>query len=111
MSPEIEPDARRLEESRNSVYSFLRRKKRLSTALFVLAGAFEIGFFVLMLAFMDFSKQLYWFLFFGLCMVYCPLITFAWRNSVRIDQLFYRLVEELKYHHEGSGRDGGSINA
>ena len=111
MSTTIEPDAKRLEQSRNTVQTFLRRKKRFSTALFILAGVFEITFFVLMLAFMDFGEQLYWFLFFGLCMVYCPLITFAWRNSVKIDQLFYRLVEELKYHREGSERDGGSISA
>jgi len=69
----------------------------MATATFWLAGAAEGVFFILMLVFMDFSNQLYWFLLFGFLLVYSPLILFVWRNSQMIDLLYYRLVDELKY--------------
>ncbi len=91
------PDPDRLAAARDDVQSFLRRKRRMATATFWLAGAAEGVFFILMLVFMDFSNQLYWFLLFGFLLVYSPLILFVWRNSQMIDLLYYRLVDELKY--------------
>ncbi len=96
-SNSIEPDAARLREARGNVQSFLVKKKRLTTGAFIVAGFFECFFFVMMLCFMDFKDQLYWFLFSGFCMVYMPLIVFSWRNAVKIDHLYYRLIDELKY--------------
>ena len=54
-----------------------------------------------MLVFMDFGDRLQWFLFFGFLLVYSPMITFTWRNAVKIDHLYYRLVDELKYKFPG----------
>jgi hypothetical protein len=62
-----------------------------------LAGLFEVGFFILMLVCMDFGDRFHWFLFFGFLMVYTPMITFTWRNAIKIDHLYYRLIDELKY--------------
>ena len=97
MTNELEPDTTRLAGAREAVQTFLVRKERFSTGLFVLAGIFEVGFFVLMLVFMDFGDSLQRFLLCGFLWVYCPLITFTWRNATKIDHLYYRLVDELKY--------------
>ena len=93
--PQIDPA--RLEAARDEVQSFLKKKKKFSTALWIAAGAFETTFFVLMLVFMDFGDRFNWFIMFGFLMTYMPLITFTWRNAVMIDRLYYRLVADLKY--------------
>ncbi len=69
----------------------------------VLAGFFELLFFVLLLVCMDFDNREHWFFFFGFLMVYTPTITFTWRNAVKIDQMYYRLIEELKYGDRPAG--------
>ena len=94
---EIKPDAARLKAAREEVETFMERKSAWSKALFILTASCEVGFFVLMLLFMDFGDHLHRFIFFTAMFIYCPLIMLVYRNSVRIDQLFYRLVEELKY--------------
>ncbi len=94
-----EPDEARLAAARGGVQSFIERKRRWTRAMFWAGGTAEGVFFVLMLVFMDFSDPLYWFLFFGLLLVYTPLIIFVWRNAHMIDMLYYRLVDELKYGH------------
>jgi hypothetical protein len=105
MTRNPEPDRVRLERARNEVQTFLRRKKAFSIALFVFAGILEVMFFVLMLAFMDFTDRMHWFLFFAVLFVYCPLITFSWRNAVKIDHLFYRVIDELKFDGGGTPRE------
>jgi len=97
MEGEATPDAQRLADAREHVHTFLNRKQRFAQGLFWLAGLFEVGFFVGMLVFMDFGDRFHWFLFFGFLLVYSPMITFTWRNAVKIDHLYYRLVDELKY--------------
>ena len=97
MANEPEPDAARLDSARQEVQGFLVKKKRFAAQLWVLAGFFEAVFFILMLVFMDFGDQLYRFLFVGILLIYTPIITFTWRNAVKIDHLYYRLVDELKY--------------
>jgi hypothetical protein len=97
MENEIHPDEERLATAREHAHTFLIRKERLATALFVLAGFFEVSLFVLLLALMDFDNREHWFFFCGFVMVYSPLITFTWRNAVKIDLMYYRLIEELKY--------------
>lgn len=92
-----EPDAQRLEAARDTVQTFLRRKRRWTVALFWVAGFFEAIFGIGMLIFMDWKDRTHWFLLFGFLTVYTPLITMTWRNFIKIDALFYRLVEELKY--------------
>ena len=94
---DLKPDAARLRAAREEVQTFLERKSSWSKALFILTALSEICFFVLMLMFMDFGDQTHRFIFFSVMFVYCPLIMFVFRNSVRIDQLYYRLVDELKY--------------
>ncbi len=89
---EAATDARR-DEAR----SFLVKKQRWATFLFVISGIFEAAFFFAMLWFMDFSDQLSWFLFFGFMGVYSPLIISAWRNTFAIDRIYYGLINELKY--------------
>ena len=98
MMNEPEPNPDRLAAARERVQTFLIEKKRWTKGLFILTLLFEATFFVLMLAYMDFNNQNNCFIFFGFCWVYCPLITFTWRNAVKIDQLYYRLVNELKYN-------------
>lgn len=98
------PDPDRLAAARGAVRGYFDRKRRWSRALFVIAGLTEVGFFGAMLFFFDFSERLYWFLFFGFCFVYSPLIAFIFRNSVLIDRMYYRLVLELKF---GGGSEGG----
>jgi hypothetical protein len=96
--PQIpEPDETRLAAAREGVQSFIEHKRRWTRAMFWAGGTAELVFFALMLVFMDFSDSLYWFLFFGLMLVYTPLLLFVWRNAHMIDMLFYRLVDELKY--------------
>jgi hypothetical protein len=97
MTNEPEPDVARLASARGEVQTFLVKKERFAKQLWVLAGLFEALFFVLMLAFMDFGDPLYRFLFVGILLVYTPIITFTWRNAVKIDHLYYRLIDELKY--------------
>jgi hypothetical protein len=97
MEYEPEPDAARLADAREHVHTFLVKKRRFAAGLFWLAGLFEVAFFLLMLAFMDFGDRFHWFLFFGFLLVYSPMITFTWRNAIKIDHLYYRLIDELKY--------------
>jgi uncharacterized membrane protein len=98
---EVEPDLTRLAAARSEVQSYLVKKRRWTTALFWIAGLLEGSFFVAMLLFMDFADRLNWFLFFGFLLVYTPLVIMTWRNSVKIDELYYRLVEELmKRQHD-----------
>ena len=97
MSNLPEPNPDRLASARAGVESFVKRKKRLTTLLFWLAGAAEMVFFVLMLTHMDFASRRDWFLLFGFGMVYTPLIVFSWRNAVKIDHLYYSLLVDLKY--------------
>jgi L-asparagine transporter-like permease len=97
MADEAQPDAARLDAAREHVHTFMIKKERFAKALWVVAGFFELLFFVLLLVFMDFDNREHWFFFFGFMMVYTPLITFMWRNAVKIDHMYYRLVEELKY--------------
>lgn len=91
------PDPERLDAARASVQTFLKKKKRWTTAMFVIAGCAEMTFFILMLLFMDFESSLNWFILCGFCMVYMPLIIFTWRNAIMIDRLYYRLVADLKF--------------
>jgi len=97
MLPETEPDPARLQAARDEVRSFLKKKRRSSHLLIILACIAELTFFALMLVFMDFHDRLHWFLMFGFLLVYLPLLIVTWHNSVKIDQLYYRLIEELKY--------------
>ncbi len=97
MNDQAHPDPTRLDAARNVVQTFLERKKKWTTALFVVAGICEVIFFVLMLAFMDFQDRFNWFLLFGFLFVYMPLILITWRNSFMMDRLYYRLIYELKY--------------
>lgn len=92
-----EPDREKLKLVRDTVQTFLDRKRRLSTATFWVAGLFELLFFSGMLYFMDFGDRFHWFLFCGFVGVYSPLVTMAWRNSVKMDHLYFRLIRELKY--------------
>ena len=97
MLDEREPDAARLAMTRQSVRTYLRQKRRATTLLFWATLAAEAVFLGLMLLFMDFHNQLYWFLLFGLMLVYAPLILFSWHNSVKLDHVYYRLLDDLKY--------------
>jgi hypothetical protein len=94
---DIEPDNARLQAARNEVQTFLERRSRWTRALFVLGALCEAGFLVLLLLFTDFGEPTHRMIFVAVMFVYCPLIIFVFRNSIRIDQLYYRLVEELKY--------------
>jgi hypothetical protein len=101
MFDEREPDPARLQQARKAVQTFLARKKLQARALFVATLVAEALFLGLMLLFMDFHQRQYWFQFFGFMLVYTPLILFSWHNSVKIEQLHYQLVEELKYDGPG----------
>ncbi len=103
MENETQPDAARLAAAREHIHTFTVKKERFAMGLWVLAGFFEVSLFVLMLAFMDFDNREHWFFFFGFLMVYSPLITFTWRNAVKIDHMYYRLIEELKYGDQPTG--------
>ena len=105
MSESTRPDETRLAAARDEVRSFLRRKRAWVRGLFVAAGVLEVGLLAGMISFMDRSSRLHWFLLFGMLFVYCPLITFVWRVAIMVDQLFYRIVNELKY---GGGGDPGT---
>jgi hypothetical protein len=97
MFEDPKPDTVKLNSAREAVQSFMVKRKRSTTVLFFAALAAELTFFVLMLCFMEFGSRLHWFLLFGFLLVYSPLILFSWHNSVKIDHLYYRLVDELKY--------------
>ncbi len=103
MEDEAQPDAARLATAREHVHTFMIKKGRFAAALWVAAGFFEVSLFVLLLVFMDFDNREHWFFFFGFLMVYTPMITFTWRNAVKIDHMYYRLIEELKYGDRPTG--------
>ena len=100
-----QPDPKRLEQSRAIVHTFLRRKQRATAATLYIALALEASFFILCLVFMDFHDRLHWFLASGFLFVYTPLVMMTWHNSIKLDQLYYRLIEELKYGSEADERD------
>lgn len=91
------PDDARLAAARDTVQTFLKRKRRMTTVLWWAAGTAELIFGVLMFVFMDWHDRFHWFLLFGFLTVYTPIITMTWRNAQMIDLLYYRLVDELKY--------------
>ena len=95
---EIKPDAAKLRAAREDVQSFLKRKSAWSKALFVATGLSELCFLALMFFFVDFGDPTHRLIFVSVMFVYCPLIMFVFRNSIRIDQLYYRLIDELKYN-------------
>lgn len=97
MSESVRPNDARLAAARDEVQTFLRRKRAWSRTLFWGAGLLEAGLLLGVLAFMDWSSRLHWFLLLGMLFVYCPLITFVWRVAVMVDQLYYRIVIDLKY--------------
>lgn len=103
MSQEREPDEARLRAAREVVQGFLVRKKRWATALLYLTMAAEAIFLIAMLAFMDFHSRMHWFQFFGFLFIYAPLILISWHNSVKIDHLYYRLIDDLKYQERRDG--------
>jgi hypothetical protein len=86
-----------LQAARDVVQSFLLKKKRAAAALLFLTLAAEAVFFVAMLIFMDFGSRMHWFLLFGFLFIYPPLILISWHNSVKIDHLYYRLIDDLKF--------------
>lgn len=100
MNEELERDAVRLEETRENSLSFLRKRKKWTVILLSLAWVFELGFFVLMLWFMDIHNRDHWFMLFVALFIYCPLVTLVWRNTFKIDNLFYRLAHEFKYNSD-----------
>ena len=93
----IEPDRKKLESARREVQTFLDRKSMWMKVLFFLAVCAEAGFLILMLMFTDFGDPTHRLIFVSVMLVYSPLILFVYRNSVRIDHLYYRLLDELKY--------------
>ncbi len=97
MIEEREPDSARLLATRNAVQSFIVKKRNRAKALLVATLAAEALFLALMLLNMDFASRLERFLLFGFLLVYAPLVLFSWHNSVKLDHVFYRLLDELKY--------------
>ena len=95
---DIKPDETRLRAARHEVQTFLDRKNTWTQALLVLGGLCELGCLILLLLFTDFGDPTHRLIFVAVMFVYCPLIIFVFRNSIRIDQLYYRLVDELKYN-------------
>jgi hypothetical protein len=98
MNEQFTPDKAKLETAREKSLTFLKKREKWSIILFCIAGVFEVGLFVLMLCFMDFQNRQHWFVFFAVLFVYCPLVTIIWRNSFKIDDLYYRLIHDLKYN-------------
>jgi hypothetical protein len=96
-----EPNPARLAAARAGVQSFLVRKRRWTVALFWLAALCEISLFGAMLWFMDFQDRFHWFLFFGFSGVYVPIVLMTLRNSMKIDELYYRLTDELLRERRG----------
>lgn len=94
---DIKPDSTKLRAAREEVQTFLKKKSRWSKALFIATSLCEICFFMLMLFFTDFGDKTHRLIFVAVMFVYSPLIMFVFRNSIRIDQLYYRLVDELKF--------------
>ena len=98
---DVKPDLKKLGAAREEVQGYLEKKRRWSGALFIAAWICEALFFLATLYFMDFSDATHKLIVFGLLFVYCPVIILVYRNSVQIDRLYYRIVEELKYGREG----------
>ncbi len=92
-----DPDSTRLNLAREAVQTFLVKKRRFASMLFVATLSAEALFLVLILYFMDFAERIQWFMFFGFCFIYAPLLLFSWHNAVKIDHLYYRLIDELKF--------------
>ncbi|MFC1641981.1 hypothetical protein ACFL5O_04730 [Myxococcota bacterium] len=99
MFKEPEPNVTRLKIAREAVQSYIVKKKRSTTALLVATLVAEASFLGLLLVCMDFHSRLDWFLLYGFLLIYAPLILFSWHNSEKIDHVYYRLLEELKYGH------------
>ena len=97
MDGQFQPDPAKTDAGRAQDLSFLQKRRTITVALFCLAAAFEVIFFILMLVFMDFRDKGSWFVFFAVLFVYCPLVTMTLRNAFKIDELFYRLVDELRH--------------
>ncbi len=97
MFEDREPDPVRLGITREVVQSYIVKRRRSARLLFFATLAAEAIFLALMLMSMDFQNRLYWFLLFGFLLVYAPLILFSWHNSVKLDHVYYRLIDELKY--------------
>lgn len=98
MDEQFKPDKAKLEMAREKSLTFLKKRKKWAIILFCIAIVLEVGFFILMLCFMDFHNRQNWFIFFAVCLVYCPLLIMIWRNTFKIDDLYYRLIHELKYN-------------
>ena len=96
MEDRFERDSARTDLLRETCRSRLKDHRAITLALFCLAAAFEVVFFVLMLVFMDVRDRTHWFILFCILFVYCPLVTMTLRNAFKIDELFYRLVDELR---------------
>lgn len=100
MDEQFKPDKAKLEMARETSLTFLKKRKKWSIVLFCLAVVFEVGFFILMLCFMDFQNRQNWFIFFAVLFIYSPLVIIIWRNTFKIDDLYYRLIHELKYNEQ-----------
>ena len=98
MDEQFKPDEAKLEMAREKSLTYLKKRKKWSIILLCLAGVLEGGFFILMLCFMDFHNREHWLIFFAVCLIYCPLGIIIWRNTFKIDDLYYRLIHELKYN-------------
>ena len=100
MNEQFKPDKAKLEMAREQSLTYLKKRKKWSIILLCLAGVFEGGFFILMLCFMNFHSRENWFIFFAVLFVYSPLGMILWRNTFKIDDLYYRLIHELKYNQD-----------
>ena len=98
---DIKPDANKLKAAREDVQSYLEKKTRWAKTLFVFAGICEVVFFLTTLYLMDFENATHKLIVMGLLFVYTPVIILVYRNSVQIDRLYYRIVEEMKYGGQG----------
>jgi hypothetical protein len=92
-----QPGATRPPSCSSSPRICARCPTRSTTALFWIAGCCEALFGLGMLYCMDWHDRFHWFLLCGFLMVYMPLVLMTWRNSVKMDHLYYRLVDELKF--------------
>lgn len=100
MEDRFERDSARTDLLRETCRARLKNHRTITLALFGLAAAFEVVFFVLILVFMDVRDRTHWFIVFCSLFVYCPLVTMTLRNAFKIDELFYRLVDERTYGPE-----------
>lgn len=94
---DVNPDFKKLKAAREEVQSYLAKKTRWSKTLFIIAGCAEVLFFLSTLYFADFGDATHKLIIFGLLFVYSPVMLLVYRNSVQIDQLYYRLIEEMKF--------------